>query len=228
MMKIPVFLVGALMSFATQAHTSFEADLVCPIGGEKFKTMLAASGTSFGTFLDLKPYGPIAAPWPLAKCPTNGFVLFQDKFSGSELSRLEPFVASTQYQEMKDVHTNYYLAASLQRQIDASNAQVADTLLKATWEAGGDRYAAYASEALEAYIVLLKTESQDSKNWVTYQLIAGELERRLGRFEDAANRFRSLKEKANLQPFIMGIVDFQLQLISERNLMPQRIPGGKK
>lgn len=228
MMRIPVFLVGALLSVAVEAHTSYEADLVCPIGGEKFKAMLTASGTSFGKFLDLKPYGPIAAPWPLAKCPTNGFVMFQSKFSDTDISRLETFVASTQYREMKNTHTNYYLAASLQRQIDAPLPQLASTLLYATWEAPDSLYSTYAAEALEAYQALLKAEPADSKNWVTYQLIAGELERRLGKFEAAANRFSDLKKNPSLDSFVKGIVEFQLQLISERNLTSQRIPSGKK
>ncbi len=227
-MRIPAFLVGGLLSIAAQAHTSYEADLVCPIGGEKFKTVLAGSGTSFGKFLDLKPYGPIAAPWPIAKCPSNGFIMFQDKFSDAELSRLETFVASAQYQGMKNTHTNYYLAASLQRQIDAPLSRLAFTLLQATWEAPGGLYTAYAEEALEAYVALLKTEPPDSKSWVTYQLIAGELERRLEKFEAATSRFSALNENTNLEPFVKGIVEFQLQLISEHNSSSQRIPSGKK
>ena len=228
MMRIPIFLVGALLCLGVEAHTSYEADLVCPIGGEKFKAVLAGSGTSFGKFLDLKPYGPIAAPWPLAKCPANGFVMFQDKFSDAEHSRLEAFVASTQYQEMKKTHTNYYLAASLQRQIDAPLSQLAPTLLQATWEAPSSLYSLYAAEALEAYLALLKAEPTDSKSWVTYQLIAGEMERRLGKFEAAASRFSVLQENPHLDTFVKAIVGFQLQLISEHNLTSQRMPSGKK
>lgn len=228
MTRIPIFLAAALFSIATQAHTVFEADLVCPIGGEKFKTVLAGSGTSFGKFLDLKPYGPIAAPWPLAKCPSNGFVMFRNEFSNTELTRLETFVASAQYQEMKSTHTNYYLAAILERRIDTPLSRLAYTLLQATWEARGDLYSAYATEALEAFETLLKTETDDSKNWINYQLVAGELERRLERFEAAANRFSTLKESPNLEPFAKGIVEFQLKLISEHNSAPQRIPSSKK
>lgn len=227
-MRIPVVLASMLLSFAAQAHTSFEVNLVCPIGGEKFKTWLSASGTSFGKFLDLKPYGSIAAPWPIAKCPSNGFVMFQDKFSDTELSRLETFVASAQYQAMKNMHTNYYLAAALQRQIDTPLSQVAFTLLQATWEASGSLYSTYATEALEAYVALLQAESSDSESWLTHQLIAGELERRLEKFEAAAHRFTALKENPNFEPLVKNVVDFQLQLISKQNSTPQRIPSNQK
>jgi len=227
MMRLSIFLLGTLLSISAHAQMSYRADLVCPIGGEKFKTVLALSGTSFGKFLDMKPYGLIKAPWPLAKCPSNGFVMFQKKFSDTELSHLESFVTSTQYQEMKNTHTNYYLAASLQRQIDTPLHKLAYTLVQATWEARGDLYTVYATEALEAYVALLKTEPIDSNNWVTYQLIAGELERRLEKFEAAANRFSALKEGANLDHFVKVIVEFQLQLISEHNSTPKRIPEGK-
>lgn len=216
------------MSVAVQAHTSYESELVCPIGGEKFNAMLAGSGTSFGKFLDFKPYGPIAAPWPLAKCPSNGFVMFQNKFSEPELERLDTFVASAAYQKMKNTHTNYYLAAVLQRQIDAPPSRLAYTLLQATWEASGSLYTAYATEALQAFMALLGAESPNSKLWVSYQLIAGELERRLKKFDAAAERFSKLQDNSDLDPFVKGIIELQRQLISERNPTQQPMPSAKK
>lgn len=227
-MRLQIFLVGVLMSGTVQAHTSYESDLVCPVGGEKFKAVLAGSGTSFGRFLDFKPYGPIAAPWPLAKCPSNGFVMFQNKFSETELGRLDTFVASAAYQDMKNAHTNYYLAAVLQRQIDAPTSRLAQTLLQATWEASDSLYTAYATEALEAFTALLGAESPKSKPWVSYQLIAGELERRLKKFDAAADRFSKLQDNSDLDQSARGIIEFQRQLISERNATQQLMPNAKK
>lgn len=65
-----------------------------PIGGESFKVTIGSSGTMFDRSLDLKPIGLIAAPWSLAKCPSNGFVMHQQKFSDDELALKEETDAS--------------------------------------------------------------------------------------------------------------------------------------
>ena len=68
------------------------------------------SGTAFGTALDLMQVGPIQSPWPLAVCPTNGFVFFKDKFDTKELERLRPIILSPEYQALKG-EAAYYRAA---------------------------------------------------------------------------------------------------------------------
>jgi hypothetical protein len=227
-MRSLLILSFALIPYAAIARVNIEENFICPIGGERFKAVIAASGTSFGQYLDLKPYGPVAAPWPLAKCPTNGFVMYKSKFSDVELARLKELVVSPAYQDIKALHTPYYLSAVLQRHINAPLKDIASTLLKATWEVEDHRYAAYATEALAAHVALLKTEPVDGKNWITYQLIAGELERRLERFEDANNRFSAIKDSVNIQPLVKRMVDFQLTLIAARNATPQMVPSEEK
>ena len=226
-MRLPLFLIAAGFATLVQAHTVFETDLVCPIGGQTFKAVLAGSGTSFGKFLDLKPYGPIAAPWPLAKCPDNGFVIFKETFTDAELERLTAFVASPAYREMKDVHSPYYLAAALQQEIGAAPERVAFTLLQATWEAGDERYHSYAAAALDAYVRLLDAAPGDDRQRLTHRLIAGELERRLGHFDAAARRFQALQDEATLPPFIRSVIALQQKLIAARNASQQPMPRGQ-
>lgn len=225
MSRISLLLIVSLLSIATQASMPpHREDFVCPIGGEQFRALAETSGTSYGTFLDMKPYGPIAAPWPLVKCPSNGFVIFQREFTDAERSRLETYVASADYQQHRRNHTNYYLAALLQRQIQAPLSQIAPTLLRATWEARDWQYTDYAKETLDAYVSLLQTEPSESKRRVTYQLIAGELERRLGKFEAASKRFLALQTDTNLNKTEKRVIEYQLQLISEGNTTTQPIP----
>lgn len=226
MLLLPLVLLG--FSITANAATFYQAELVCPIGGGSFTTTLAGSGFTSGRFLDLKPFGPTPAPWPLAKCPSNGFVLYQSKFTDSELDRLKEFVESPMYQEQKSLHTNYYLAAVLQRHLKEPPSRVAFTLLQATWEARGNQYQPYASEALEQYKILLSEPYADKKKWLTDQLIAGELERRLERFEDAHKRFSELKGGLPNDAFELEIVDLQMKLISERKSNQQLIPSKKK
>ena len=112
-----------------------EVTMTCLIGGETFTFERAMSGTQYGMHLDMKPYGPIASPWPIPKCPSNGFVMYKENFSDQEIVSLARYVASDEYKALKDRHTNYYLAASLQQHMGESELLIARTLLQATWEA---------------------------------------------------------------------------------------------
>jgi len=226
MRLLPLVLLG--ISVTANASTFYQTEIVCPIGGETFTTTLAGSGYTSGRFLDLKPFGPTPAPWPLAKCPSNGFVLYRSKFTDAELGRLREFVESPQYQELKSLHSNYYLAAVLQRHLEEPPSRIASTLLQATWEARGNQYQLYASEALDLYKTLLSEPYADKKKWLTDQLIAGELERRLERFDDAHKRFSELKDGLPNDAFELEIVDLKIKLISERKSNQQRIPSKKK
>lgn len=219
-------LLLALFSMHCHAMTLHNTELTCPIGGEKFEAVLAGSGTSFGKYLDLKPYGPMPAPWPIAKCPGNGFVMFKDSFTASELKELESFVKTAQYQAMQERFSNYYLAAKLSEQINVKKRDLAYTLLYATWEADNDsEYRKYALEALTAFKQALMLKYNDQKNWSTDQLIAGELERRTGDFSASKKRFTELSEKPEFQTGIeLEIVKLQLSLIDSKNSNPEKIP----
>ncbi|MBP7370537.1 MAG: hypothetical protein KA902_03775, partial [Arenimonas sp.] len=122
-----------LFSLPCQAMTEYKSDLICPIGGEKFEAVLAGSGTSFGNYLDLKPYGPTPAPWPIAKCPSNGFVIFKNSFTPTEREKLKSFVETEQYQLLQKKYSNYYLAAKLKENLGVAKREIAHTLLQATW-----------------------------------------------------------------------------------------------
>ena len=54
-----------------------EVEATSPLDGTKFTTTLAMSGTQRESRLDLKPIGPIAAPRPVAICPTDHFVRYK-------------------------------------------------------------------------------------------------------------------------------------------------------
>lgn len=104
-----VALLTACGAPAAIGRTSFESEKTCPYDGTKFRFIGQGSGTSFGQQLDLKPVGAIESPWPIAVCPTNGFVFFKDEFNSAELERLKPLILSAEYQATKE-ETPYYRA----------------------------------------------------------------------------------------------------------------------
>jgi len=194
----------------THAMTVMDVEITCPVGGEEFTARLAGSGTAFGANLDRRPFGATPSPWPLARCPGNGFVLYQREFSDAEVARLTPLVESAEFQRMQAEESDYYIASRLMRHMNAPANLVADRLLKATWEAEHDeRYPRYASEALAAFEHVLADASSEltAETRASYQQIAGELERRLGRFEEAARRFEALLQSpgvigSELEPLV--------------------------
>ncbi len=219
---VSALLAVVALSPAANAGTFAEVSVVCPLDGEKFKTFLAMSGMQVGIYLDLKPVGPIAAPWPIAKCPTSGFVIYKESFSAREITKLRSYVATSDYQALQRTQTNYYLAAKLQGFLNVPHREVTSTLLRATWEAQpGGQYATYAAEALDAYKLVLQKPYTDQKQWVIDQLVAGELERRLGKFDEAKARFFALASNKKLSDTTSrAIVELQLKLVAERNTQP--------
>jgi hypothetical protein len=236
--------VALLPAAPAAAHTFYRAELVCPIGGEHFSQTLDGSGTSFGMMLDFMPYGPTPAPWTLPECPGNGFVMYKREFTAAEIERLTPYVSGTPYQAMR-AETSYYRAAQLMRHMESPPATIAGLLLQATWQADGERYGRYAAQALAAITAAMPPEpagmpaappageqpsaaDKQWRQWVNYQLMSGELERRTRHFDAARLRFEHLRAAPAAQAAgTVVMVRLQLRLISDGDNAPHRVDEGR-
>lgn len=217
----------ALTAIAAKASVIDEYPFVCPIGGEQFTTMVQLSGYRKGNFLDLKPYGRLTAPAYMPVCPGNGFAMYKENFTAEEVARLSSFVHSAEYQGLRRSNTAYFLGARLRRHMGEPAREVAYMLLKATWEAKpGEQYRRYALETLDTLQGVRIADYGDEKPWLQDQLVMGELERRLERFDDAKTRFVKL---AALTGVVTGatraVVELQLRLVESRNSQPEKMPG---
>lgn len=222
-----LILLLALAPAASLAMMIFDEELTCPIDGEKFTQSRVGSGTSFGSYLDSRPYGPIPAPWPMAKCPATGFVIFSETLTPQELGQLRPVVQSAEYQQLQEQHTNYFLAAHLMQVLGRADREIAYMLVQASWEAETPQLAAtYREAALSHYVSSFAFADPQAEAWVSDQMIAGELERRLGDFKASEHRFRSLAAGGHqLAPALAQIVQYQLRLIAMRNADAQLTPA---
>lgn len=134
---LPVWLAmagSALTASAAHAMTRSTVEMTCPYDGVTFSFSAQNSGSSFDKQLDWMPVGAVESPWPLASCPTNGFVFVKAKYEDDELERLRPLILSPEYQALKN-ETPYYRAAWIMEHTGASHPQVSSLLLQATWEA---------------------------------------------------------------------------------------------
>ncbi|WP_431261652.1 hypothetical protein ACQ859_15235 [Roseateles chitinivorans] len=211
------------LAAASSAMTTREDLFTCPIGGEQFKQLMAGSGTAYGSYLDTRPYGAIESPWPLPVCPGNGFVIFKHDFTPEELTKLTAVVESDDYRQRLRTEPPYARAAFLMTVVGAEHRPLAFTLLKATWQSySGEQADRYRAQIIEHLDQAPKDKPEVALN---DQLIAGEMERRIGRFDDARRRFQSIViEPGPRAEMLNRIVAYQLRLIAAKDTQTHMVP----
>ncbi|HMN51371.1 MAG: hypothetical protein KF794_06580 [Xanthobacteraceae bacterium] len=219
-------LMASTLPHNAVALTFAEQEFVCPIGGERFKSKVVASETRFGQRLDLKPVGALAAPHPLPVCP-NGFVMFKQRFTQDEVAALTPVLLSPEYQAARKQHSTYYLAALLMEKNGVEPYQLAHVYLRASWQvehdASPDRISLYRELAIARFDAFLKDNKNHDTRWWTAAIVAAELERNLGRFEQSSARLAGLpvSELKPESPQARAIEQIK-QLIAEKKSQPER------
>jgi len=185
--SLAVTLAGTLClaSAPAAATTVFEEDFTCPIGGEEFESYVIGSSTSWGQRPDGRSYGTLPI-YPVVECPGNGFLLFEEEFAPEEIARLEPLVASDEYQAMRTTETPHFRVAWLMEKLGRDPFGRAGALLQASWETDedADRKARYQT-AFVAAATGLRRGSEQADAWFWFNLRAANALRELGEFEQA-------------------------------------------
>lgn len=202
------------------ASTPVAVEMTCPYDGTKFRTTVLASWSTWGSDLDLRPTGGL---WPLAECPTNGFVFLQDKYTEEELERLRPLVLSDEYQVLKTEET-YYRAYWLRQRTGASRELTSLTLLQATWQVAHnqEKYARYVGELLDRLPGDIRAETDQNKV-LRLRMLYGELLRRIGRFDEAKDYFQDLLSDLKPDSNESIITKFQIALSERRDTKPRSV-----
>lgn len=231
-MRCATFLAAALLlAPPAWAHTFAPVDETCPIDGTQFTATMDMSGTSFGKQLDLKDLGPTPAPWSLAVCPKDHFVLYQDEYTKEELADLKAFIPSPAYQRWVAGNPSYFLLGKILEHRKADEFTLGQVYLKASWQVDDTPtvYARIAAEALGHVKAALASPSLSAQSRQTAELVAGELERRLGDFAAAQSRFTRLAKSAEYAKGMLArIVGYQLELVRARDAKPHEIPYDKE
>lgn len=214
-----------LWSGSAVALTTAEVKITCPLDGHAFTYQAMMSGTQFGQRLDLKPIGPIAAPAPLPVCPKDQAVVFDEDLTGAPLAKQKALVATAAYKAAAKDEPSYALLARTLEALGHAPAEVGFAWLRASWQVEGD--AAKVTRFLTAALSGYEKGMVGKAGVEAFQmgLIAGELERRLGRFEAAGKRFAALAghDTAKERPFA-GIIAYQQKLVAAKDAAPHQIP----
>lgn len=220
------------MSQPAQALTLSTKEFVCPIDGQKFKAKTVNSYSRFGQRLDLKPIGALLAPLPLPVCPSNGFPVYKRKFSPKELAGLKAIVRSPAFKKARRRNSDYYMVAFIKERLGDTSFSIAYTYLRASWETEGknqDLHRRYLALTISKFDGFAKTAKPASKRWWAAQLVAGNLERRLGQFEAAEKRFSKLPLSTQPASSIYRQVGEQIRAaIAARDSAPRQFKPTKK
>ena len=224
--SVSIFLTPVELHASTLGKKSFK----CPVDGVEFEYTIAMSGTSWGKRLDLRPTGPIVSPWPIPQCPECGFILYKTEFTEKELQTLKAYVLSDDYRRIDRANVPYYFLASLKRMMGGDSADIGYTLLMASWQAEDSRdetrMFTYLEAGLQEFILYLAEAAKDDETTVTVQILAGEIERRLGLFERAKERFAGLGTSvAGSNVVVNRIIRYELELIEATDVLPHMIPS---
>lgn len=178
-----------LNCMSPSGHHVYYEEMSCPLGGEKFQTLVLGTHSTYGLHLDWEPVSYLDFPTPIPVCPSNGFVMEKEKYSSEELKRMAKVVDSEEYKKIyAQRHPSYYLLARFRELLGDDNPKRWWQLVVATWEADlckSEKYAFYANEAIEAAKARLPAlEPADEEYWIV-NLIIPNLYRRTGRFDPA-------------------------------------------
>lgn len=214
------------LTASAEAHKSFQQDFTCPIDGEKFRQAIDFSGTRFGMRLDYKPLGPTPAPWAAPFCPKCHFVLYDEKFDAATLQKLKAFIQSDHYRADSKGRPSHYCLALIRAFMGADALTVGYLYLQASWQV--ETEPAQAKDCLrrsyEQNVSGLKTLKPDDERYVDIALLCGELERRLGQFDEAKRRFTTLQAEAPFEkPQLQAIIARQLAFIAQRDSAPHGV-----
>ena len=232
-------LPALLLACIACAVNSLEREFLCPICGTHWQQRIETSSRAKGLRLDLRQVGDIVDPPTLPQCVKCRFPLFSDRLTeqakdpkkAPAFKQLRSFVLGADFQMLAAKNPPYFALALVQG-LNARNPTphrvIALSYLRASWQVE-DREAAcrrLLEKAREHYVAALAESREGDPLRRDLALLCGELERRLGKWDDAAKRFRDLEASDILKGTPQeGIPALELRLISQHDSAPHLLDG---
>lgn len=214
------------LTINARAVNSLEQEFTCPIDGHHWKQRIETSSNPRGMRLDRKELGDVVEPRTLPQCPKCRFVMFLDEFPDQLAVKIKPFILSPDYQMIAAKNPTYFSLAQIQEFLKAPPLFIGQSYLRASWQVEEketicQRHLTRALEKINAAFAAMKP---GDRHYINTTLLAGEIERRLSRWEDAEKRFRALHDAPEFQePKLRIIIALQLTLIGKRDNKPHII-----
>ena len=231
-----IFTLLLLLACVAGAVNSLEREFLCPICGTHWEQRIESSGRARGLRLDLRQVGDVVEPPSLPQCTKCRFPLFSEQLlaqandpaKAQAFRQLRAFVRGPDFQMLVSKNPSYFALAQVQQLLKAPHRVIALSYLRASWQVE-DREAAcrrLLEKAREHYVAALDEAGADERLSHDLALLCGEIERRLGKWDDAEKRFREMESSGILQGTPQAdIPALQLRLVSLHDSAPHLIDG---
>ena len=206
------------------------ADFTCAFCGQKFTDKIIWSTNVMGRDAEFRPLtmGLDPLPYYVHACPNCGFTSGSDAVKLSEPERRDIGKFLTDYRETHgggvsgagkyEVLSNIYILRKLPPE------KIAYAFQQAAWLAddASDEAAArrYRAAALEYLVKAMDNHEIEAKKLPTLIYLAGELNRRLGRFDEALRWFARVEPDG---PNLKDLVAQQTELARKKDDRPDRM-----
>ncbi len=228
-----------LLACIACAVNSLEQEFLCPICGTHWRQRIETSSRPKGLRLDLRQVGDVVDPPTLPQCVKCRFPLFSDRLTeqakdpakARAFKQLASFVLGADFQMLASKNPPYFALALVQG-LNARNPTphrvIALSYLRASWQVE-DRETAcrrLLEKAREHYVAALAETGEGEQHYRDLALLCGEIERRLGKWDDASKRFRELDSSGILKGTPQeGILALELRLIAQHDSAPHLLDG---
>ena len=231
-----IFTLLLLLVCVAGAVNSLEREFLCPICGTHWEQRIESSGRARGLRLDLRQVGDVVEPPSLPQCTKCRFPLFSEQLlaqandpaKAQAFRQLRAFVRGPDFQMLAAKNPSYFALAQVQQLLKAPHRVIALSYLRASWQVE-DREAVcrrLLEKAREHYVAALDEAGADERLSHDLALLCGEIERRLGKWDDAEKRFREMESSGILQGTPQAdIPALQLRLVSLHDSAPHLIDG---
>ena len=231
-----IFTLLLLLVCVAGAVNSLEREFLCPICGTHWEQRIESSGRARGLRLDLRQVGDVVEPPSLPQCTKCRFPIFSEQLlaqandpaKAQAFRQLRAFVRGPDFQMLAAKNPSYFALAQVQQLLKAPHRVIALSYLRASWQVE-DREAVcrrLLEKAREHYVAALDEAGADERLSHDLALLCGEIERRLGKWDDAEKRFREMESSGILQGTPQAdIPALQLRLVSLHDSAPHLIDG---
>lgn len=229
-----IFLFISLLFFTNNFANAVDKpiEVECPLGGINAKGWITLGSYHSGVGLDGRPYGAHVEPVPPPVCPDNGFLVYKENFSESELIQLRKYIFSQEYQSMwKNKSPAFYRLAKIHEYMGAPIIDHYYHYVIATWKFDhppfGKKYSFYALEAIEALkktIGIMRSNLLSETRFVEVHYLLAELYRRVDDFENARKELHWVKQTNYRKDFIHpDFIEYLDSLITQKDSDPHKI-----
>ena len=233
-----IFTLLPLLLFACigYAVNSLEQEFLCPVCGMNWHQRVETSGRARGLRLDLRQTGDVVDPPSLPQCTKCRFPLFSERLveqandpaKAPAFKQLRAFVRGADFQMLTAKNPSYFALAQVQQLLKAPHRVIALSYLRASWQVEEREIISrrLLEKALEHYVAARAEAGRDYRLRSDLALLCGEIERRLGKWDEAESRFSALQASGILEGTPQAnIPALQLRLIAQRNSSPHLIDG---